>query len=106
MYSGGGKTGRHGLTTDEKGRKIPAPLSRKADTAGCEALREPAGALATSLFILGRERGADLLSHFPGAEAVFVLNDAVIKRCPAGASLWNGVMGDSGSSAFQKGTAQ
>jgi hypothetical protein len=59
VYSGGGKTGRHGLTTDEKGRKIPAPLSRKADTADCEAcrygnrlertLRKEAGRTATAL---------------------------------------------------------
>ena len=41
-----------------------------------------ADALSTSLFVLGYDRGAGLLSRFPGAEAVFVFSDASMKRCP------------------------
>jgi hypothetical protein len=32
----GGKIGRRGLTTDEKGWKILVPLLRKTDVAGCK----------------------------------------------------------------------
>jgi thiamine biosynthesis lipoprotein len=42
-----------------------------------------ADALSTSLFVLGYEKGAAVLSHFPGVEAVFVLNDTTIRRAPA-----------------------
>jgi thiamine biosynthesis lipoprotein len=42
-----------------------------------------ADALSTSLFVLGYEKGAAVLSHFPGAEAVFVLSDTTIRRAPA-----------------------
>jgi thiamine biosynthesis lipoprotein len=42
-----------------------------------------ADALSTSVFALGYEKGTALLSRFPGAEAVFVFEDAAIKRFPA-----------------------
>jgi thiamine biosynthesis lipoprotein len=41
-----------------------------------------ADALSTSVFALGYEKSAALLSFFPGTEAVFVFEDASIKRLP------------------------
>jgi thiamine biosynthesis lipoprotein len=41
-----------------------------------------ADALSTSLFALGYEKSAALLPLFPGTEAVFVFEDATIKRLP------------------------
>jgi thiamine biosynthesis lipoprotein len=42
-----------------------------------------ADALSTALFVLGYEKGAAILSHFPEVEAVFVLSDTTIRRTPA-----------------------
>jgi thiamine biosynthesis lipoprotein len=41
-----------------------------------------ADALSTSVFALGYEKGAALLARFPSTEAVFVFEDATIKRFP------------------------
>jgi thiamine biosynthesis lipoprotein len=41
-----------------------------------------ADALSTSVFALGYEKGANLLSRFPGTKAVFVFEDTTIKRFP------------------------